>query len=50
MNKSIEFYQEKQQIKYIYLQADVESLLLKLKVEITDNKTIELGKLSRANG
>jgi len=35
MNNLIEIYQEKQQIKYLYLQADVESLLLKLKAEIT---------------
>ena len=41
MNKSIELYQEKQQIKYLYLQADVESLLLKLKANIKrDNKTM----------
>ena len=50
MNKSVDFYEEKQQIKYIYLQADIESLLLKVKAEITDNKTTELGEILRASG
>lgn len=35
MNKSTEFYREKQQIKYIYLQADIESLLLKVKANVS---------------
>ena len=50
MNNPIEIYQEKQQIKYLYLQADVESLLLKLKAEITkDNKTIRLVDAQKAS-
>ena len=40
MNKSISLYQEKQRIKYLYLQADVESLLIKLQSEIIDVETI----------
>ena len=35
MNKSTEFYSVKQQIEYIYLQADIESLLLKLKANVS---------------